>query len=124
VKRKMIISILLAASAVLGGGSALMAGQEGKAVSEGHADLTDQQMLIACSDCHQTETPDIYNQWYDSLHGIGMVKCYQCHGTFENLVVVPEKSVCVVCHSAAMEKCPPDKLCWDCHQPHTFKAKK
>ncbi|MBU0966288.1 MAG: cytochrome c3 family protein [Proteobacteria bacterium] len=123
-KRKMIVSILLAASVVLGAGPGLSAGQEGKVVPEGHADLTDQQMLIACSDCHQTETPDIYNQWYESLHGIGMVKCYQCHGTFENLVVVPEKSVCGACHSAAMAKCPTDKPCGDCHQPHTFKVKK
>ena len=123
-KRKMIITILLAASAVLGTGSALLAGEEGKTVAEGHADLTEQQMLIACSECDQTETPDIYAQWYDSLHGIGMVKCYQCHGTFENLAVVPDKSVCGVCHSAAMAKCPTDKPCWDCHQPHTFKVKK
>ena len=122
-KRNLIISILLAVAVVLGTGSAGLAGQ-GKAVPENHGDLTDQQKLIACSECHKSETPDIYNQWYESLHGIGMVKCYECHGTFENLAVVPDKSVCGVCHSAAMTKCPADKPCWDCHQPHTFKLDK
>ncbi|MCB2180618.1 MAG: multiheme C-type cytochrome [Desulfobulbaceae bacterium] len=90
--------------------------------SGGHPELTDQQKLIACSECHKSETPDIYDEWYQSLHGIGMVKCYQCHGTFENMAVVPQKSDCAVCHTAAMEKCPADKLCWECHTPHTFKV--
>lgn len=124
VKRKMIIPILLATSTLLGCSSIQSSDREGKAAPTGHPPLTAQEMLIACADCHQTETPDIYTEWFESLHGIGMVKCYQCHGTFENLVTVPDKKVCFVCHSAAMEKCPPDKACWECHIPHSFKAHK
>lgn len=120
-KRKIIISILLAASAALVSCAARQAGQ---ADSSGHPDLTEQEKLIACSECHKNETPGIYDEWYQSVHGIGMVKCYQCHGTFENLAVVPDTSNCAICHSAAMEKCPTDKVCWECHTAHTFKAQK
>lgn len=122
-KRKTMIMILLAASAAF----VSCTGHQTETTSAdfgGHPDLTEQETFIACSECHKTETPDIYEEWYQSVHGIGMVKCYQCHGTFENLVVVPQVSNCATCHMAAMEKCPTDKICWECHTAHTFKADK
>ncbi len=93
-----------------------------------HPEMTEQEMLIPCFECHQEATPDIYTEWYDSLHGIGMVKCYQCHGTFENMKTQPEASDCMVCHVGQMEKCmkhddAKDKKCSSCHNTHTFKLK-
>ncbi len=86
-----------------------------------HPELTEQEKLQPCFECHKEVTPDIYSEWQESLHGIGMVKCYQCHGTFENMKRIPETSNCRVCHAAQMEKCPQDKKCWSCHKAHTFK---
>ncbi len=89
-----------------------------------HPDLSEQEMLIACSDCHREATPEVEKQWYDSLHGIAMVKCYQCHGTFETFKVTPSKQDCAICHTDMLEKCPKEKACWECHVPHSFKEKK
>ncbi len=86
-----------------------------------HPELTEQEMLLPCFECHQEVTPDIYSEWYNSLHGIGMVKCYQCHGTYENLKTEPEASDCMVCHADQIKKCPQDRKCWSCHNAHTFK---
>jgi hypothetical protein len=105
--------ILLAVSA--------LAGDTEKAI---HPELSEQEMLVACADCHQEATPEITREWYDSLHGIAMVKCYQCHGTFENFVVTPSRENCATCHADMLEKCPADKPCWECHLPHSFKEKK
>ena len=89
-----------------------------------HPELSEQEMLVACADCHRENTPDLEKEWYDSVHGIAMVKCYQCHGTFETFVVSPGKDNCATCHLDMLEKCSKDKACWECHVPHSFKAEK
>lgn len=89
-----------------------------------HPELSEQEMLMACSDCHRETTPEIEKEWFDSVHGIAMVKCYQCHGTFETFKVTPTKEDCATCHLDMLDKCPQDKPCWECHVPHSFKAKK
>lgn len=99
----------------------VMAGNTEKAA---HPELSAQEMLVACADCHREATPETEKQWYDSVHGIAMVKCYQCHGTFENFAVTPSRQTCGTCHTNMLEKCPKDKACWECHVPHSFKLKK
>jgi hypothetical protein len=89
-----------------------------------HPEITEQEKLLPCSECHQQATPEVYEQWFNSLHGIGMVKCYQCHGTYENFKVEPAVSDCATCHVDMVEKCPQDKKCWACHTPHSFKQTK
>ena len=89
-----------------------------------HPELSEQEMLVACADCHSEATPDVQKEWYDSLHGIAMVKCYQCHGTFGDFTVTPSRQNCGTCHNNMLEKCPSDKPCWECHVPHSFKEKK
>lgn len=96
----------------------------GKTEKVMHPELSEQEMLMACSDCHKEATPELEKQWYDSLHGIAMVKCYQCHGTFETFKVTPSKEDCATCHANMIDKCPKDKSCWECHVPHSFKTKK
>jgi hypothetical protein len=88
-----------------------------------HPQLSEQEMLIDCAECHRNTTPDIEKEWFDSEHGIAMVKCYQCHGTFESFMVTPTVQTCATCHADMLKKCPQDKSCWECHTPHTFKAK-
>jgi hypothetical protein len=124
VKRKIIVSVLLAAAVVFVSSTCPILFGSALAKDSGHPEMTEQEMLMPCSACHQNETPDIYEEWYNSGHGIGMVKCYQCHGTYENLLAVPERSTCGFCHAGALEKCPTDKPCWECHSAHIFKVKK
>jgi len=89
-----------------------------------HPELSEQEKLVACADCHRESTPEVEKEWYDSVHGIAMVKCYQCHGTFETFRVTPPKADCATCHTDMLRKCPKEKECWECHVPHTFKVKK
>jgi hypothetical protein len=98
-----------------------MAGDKGKT---GHPQLSEQEMLRDCADCHREATPAVEKEWFNSVHGIAMVKCYQCHGTFEDFSVTPAKETCGACHTNMLQKCPQDKPCWECHVPHTFKNKK
>jgi hypothetical protein len=87
----------------------------------GHPPLSEQDMLIACQDCHAQATSQVYQQWYQSGHGIATVKCYQCHGTFEGLRAEPSLDACAVCHARQWEHAE-GKTCWQCHPAHTFKA--
>ena len=89
-----------------------------------HPQLSAQEQYIACDQCHAENTPDLHKQWFESRHGVAMVKCYQCHGTFETFRVTPRREDCAVCHENMMKKCPQDKACWQCHLPHSFKVKK
>ena len=89
-----------------------------------HPELSAQEMLTDCADCHREATPEVEKEWFGSKHGIAMVKCYQCHGTFESFAVTPEKATCATCHSDMLAKCPQEKACWECHAPHAFKEKK
>ena len=89
-----------------------------------HPQLSEQEKSIACDQCHAESTPELQKQWFDSRHGIAMVKCYQCHGTFETFRVTPTRQDCAACHENMLAKCPQDKPCWQCHVPHGFKVRK
>ena len=87
-----------------------------------HPELPPGEKWMACSECHKMETPEIYEEWYKSRHGIAMVKCFQCHGTFETFHK-PTRETCRTCHAKQYKNCPADRPCWDCHAPHLFKKK-
>lgn len=89
-----------------------------------HPELSEQEMLTACAECHREATPEVEKEWFDSVHGIAMIKCYQCHGTFESFTVTPSRENCAVCHANMLDKCSDKKPCWECHIPHSFKEKK
>ncbi|MCL1980574.1 MAG: multiheme C-type cytochrome [Proteobacteria bacterium] len=89
-----------------------------------HPELSQQEQYIDCAQCHAEVTPALHQEWYDSRHGMATVKCYQCHGTFETFRLTPSRQVCGSCHAKMLQKCPQDKPCWQCHIPHSFKAKK
>ena len=67
-----------------------------------HPEIEEEFLLTPCSQCHKTTTREVYEEWFESTHGIANVKCYQCHGTYENFRKVPEKATCAVCHTGQM----------------------
>jgi len=85
-----------------------------------HPKLSQQEKLTPCSQCHKEATPEIYKEWYNSVHGIANVKCFQCHGTYENLRTEPDETHCAACHNKQYLKRPKDKRCWACHPAHNF----
>lgn len=119
-KRQFIFWIKTAVIIALPAASAHMSLAAQKAV---HPEVTEQEKLRPCFECHKTATPKIYTEWFESTHGIANVKCYQCHGTYEDLMKVPDVSACAVCHQEAFGHSE-GKPCWECHQAHGFVAKK
>ncbi|MFA5700547.1 MAG: hypothetical protein WC913_04645 [Desulfuromonas sp.] len=87
-----------------------------------HPPMSAQEKLRPCVECHKEVTPEIYTQWYNSRHGIDIVKCYQCHGTYEQMYKVPPVSQCAICHAGETMNNPSAQPCWDCHLEHTFKG--
>ncbi len=85
-----------------------------------HPELSAQEKLTPCAQCHKDATPEVYKEWFDSVHGIAKVKCYQCHGTYEELKTSPDETHCAACHNAQYQKRPSDRKCWDCHPAHRF----
>ncbi len=76
-----------------------------------------------CSSCHADVTPKIYQSWKASKHYIANVKCFQCHGTFNDFYKVPPISKCEACHYQevkTMKEKAPNMTCWDCHPAHIF----
>ncbi len=95
-----------------------------KAETVVHPELTEQEKLTPCSQCHREVTPEIYQEWYQSRHGLDNVKCFQCHGTYENFEVVPSPSRCMPCHAQEVTHAPQDKNCAACHPAHKFSVHK
>lgn len=91
-----------------------------QAVIANHPALSDQEQLLPCFECHKDVTPIIYSDWYNSSHGIGNVKCYQCHGTYEQLTKVPAMDQCAACHAGEMDHSVDATPCWQCHLTHKF----
>lgn len=115
------LPLLFAALCLVCTCSAALAAKSKAAKASKHPEITEQEKLMDCAECHLQATPEVHKQWFDSSHGIGMVKCYQCHGTYENFVVTPTMATCATCHVNMIDKCPKDKKCWECHTPHSFK---
>lgn len=89
-----------------------------------HPEMTEQETYQPCSECHREVTPEIVDQWWNSGHGIGNVKCYQCHGTFENMMKVPAVANCMTCHEKEVSNMNGKLGCWQCHPAHGFSGHK
>lgn len=90
------------------------------AVPADHVELTEQEMLTPCAECHREVTPEIVDAWFDSSHGIANVKCYQCHGTYEDMERVPDMVRCSFCHADKIDNHGASMACWQCHPAHRF----
>ncbi len=81
-----------------------------------------------CYTCHQKVTPRVAQNWYESKHGVALMKCFVCHGQPDGkgsvpFAVVPDaETVCRKCHEPAMKRMAqkfgikPD--CYSCHPFH------
>lgn len=81
-----------------------------------------------CYTCHQKVTPRVAQNWYESKHGVALMKCFVCHGQPDGkgsvpFAVVPDvDAVCRKCHEPAMKRMEqkfglePD--CYSCHPFH------
>ena len=81
-----------------------------------------------CYTCHQKVTPRVAQNWYESRHGVALMKCFVCHGQPDGkgsvpFAVVPDvDTVCRKCHEQAMKRMEqkfglePD--CYYCHSFH------
>lgn len=68
-----------------------------------------EDMQGECYACHVKATPRLAQEWYESKHGIMMVRCQTCHGMPDNTGSVPfaakpGKDICLRCHSLAIER--------------------
>jgi len=81
-----------------------------------------------CYTCHQKVTPRVAQNWYESKHGVALMKCFVCHGQPDGkgsipFAVVPDvATVCRKCHEPAMmrmtKKFGIEPDCYSCHPFH------
>lgn len=62
-----------------------------------------------CYGCHLKATPKVAQEWYESKHGVTLVRCQTCHGQPDGkgslpFARVPGVDVCARCHSLAIER--------------------
>lgn len=81
-----------------------------------------------CFACHLKATPKITQDWYESKHGVMLVKCFVCHGQPDGkgslpYAVNPDVSrTCRKCHDPSIKKMEAkyglDLECNSCHPFH------
>ncbi|GAB4377335.1 MAG: hypothetical protein Kow0042_24900 [Calditrichia bacterium] len=79
---------------------------------------------LSCKECHQEVTPEVYQDWKNSKHGVMNYGCYMCHGDgVEEFYPSPQTERCIACHSPQEVdfSALPVKNCFDCHKGHTLK---
>lgn len=62
-----------------------------------------------CYGCHVKATPAVAQQWYESKHGVTLVRCQTCHGLPDGQGAIqftrqPGADICAKCHSLAMQR--------------------
>lgn len=81
-----------------------------------------------CYACHAKATPKTTQDWYESKHGVMLVKCFVCHGQPDGKGSVPfavnpdMDTTCRKCHDPSVKRME-DKYglnaaCNDCHPFH------
>lgn len=81
-----------------------------------------------CFACHVKATPKIAQDWYESKHGVVLVKCFVCHGQPDGKGSVPYalnpdvNATCRKCHDTSIRemehKYGLDLKCSSCHPYH------
>ncbi|MFH1954745.1 MAG: hypothetical protein ABIL06_24415 [Pseudomonadota bacterium] len=81
-----------------------------------------------CFECHLKCTPKITQDWYESKHGVILVKCFVCHGQPDGKGSVPYAvdpdvdTTCRKCHDPSIkemeQKYGLEPKCNDCHPFH------
>jgi len=89
--------------------------------SEKHPDV---DWSLGCQECHSERTPEVYNDWYTSRHGMVNFGCYICHGDGqETFYAKGSDAQCGGCHAGQLVSFDSSKFksCFDCHNGHTLK---
>ena len=85
------------------------------------------QMAGDCYSCHMKATAKIAQEWFESKHGVVLVRCQTCHGMPDGQGAIsftknPGVDVCARCHSLAIQemerKFGAKGNCVDCHPHH------
>lgn len=76
---------------------------------EGAKHLAAGQMEGDCYGCHVKATPRVAQEWYESKHGITLVRCQTCHGMPDGQGAIqftrsPGVETCARCHSLAIQR--------------------
>lgn len=80
-----------------------------------------------CYGCHVKSTPKVAQDWYESKHGVTLVRCQTCHGQPDGKGSVPFTrtpgvDVCARCHSLAIDRMEAKfgkrNDCSSCHPNH------
>jgi len=98
------------------------------ALSSGVKHLKAPDDAADCYECHKKATPKVAQDWYESKHGVALMKCFVCHGQPDGKgsvpwAVVPDpQSVCRKCHDPAMKRMEAKfgmkPNCYKCHPFH------
>ncbi len=80
-----------------------------------------------CYECHVKATPKIAQDWYESKHGVMLVKCFVCHGQPDGEGSVPYavnpdvNMTCRKCHDPSIKKMEEKYgLAPECNKCHPF----
>ncbi|MDM8522426.1 hypothetical protein QUF80_03560 [Desulfococcaceae bacterium HSG8] len=86
------------------------------------------EMTSDCFRCHTKTTPKIARDWYESKHGVTLVKCFVCHGQPDGKGSVPfavdpdADTTCRKCHDPSIrrmeQKYGITPRCNECHPYH------
>ena len=106
---KKLLIFLLALIALVGGYFFYMARAFPPVRCEAAKHLDAAQMEGDCYSCHMKSTPRVAQEWYESKHGVTLVRCQTCHGMPDGKGAVPfarkpALDVCASCHSLAMQR--------------------
>ena len=90
--------------------------------------LDSPEALADCYECHQKATPKVAQDWYESKHGVQLVKCFMCHGQPDGQGALPFAAnpdptvTCQRCHDPSIQRMTArfglEKNCAECHPFH------
>ncbi len=90
--------------------------------------VEDPEKYADCTSCHLKVTAQVTQDWFESKHGVNLVKCVVCHGQPDGKGAIPfaakpnAKEICARCHAPAMDrmtaKFGTDLDCNTCHPRH------
>lgn len=86
------------------------------------------EALSDCYECHSKATPKVAQDWFESKHGVMLVKCFVCHGQPDGKGSVPfsrdpdVSQTCRKCHDPSINRMESkyglEPKCNDCHPFH------
>jgi hypothetical protein len=83
--------------------------------------------ITDCYACHAKMTPKLAHDWYQSKHGLMLVKCFVCHGQPDGMGSIPftaypdQRTVCRKCHDPAIQHAEENfGVDLDCNRCHPF----